>query len=50
MFENEERRLRDELFLLDKEKVHYMQEYKRMRDEEISKYCGIASKGQFTVL
>lgn len=27
-----------------------MQEYKRMRDEEISKYCGITSKEQFTVL
>lgn len=45
LFENEERRLKDELHLLDKEKIQYMQEYKRMRDEEVSKYCGITSKG-----
>jgi hypothetical protein len=41
MFENEERRLREELHILDKEKIQYMQEFKRMRDEESSKYCGI---------
>ena len=41
MFENEERRLREEVQLLDKEKIQYMQEFKRMRDEESSKYCGI---------
>jgi len=50
IFENEERRLREELQLLDKEKILYMQEFKRMRDEEHSKYCGIHSKNQFTVL
>jgi tousled-like kinase len=27
-----------------------MQEFKRMRDEECSKYCGINSKNQYTVL
>jgi tousled-like kinase len=27
-----------------------MQEFKRCRDEEYSKYCGINSKNQFTVL
>ena len=27
-----------------------MQEFKRMRDEESSKYCGITTKSQFTVL
>ena len=45
MFENEERRLREELQVLDKEKIQYMQEFKRMRDEEFSKYCGVSSKG-----
>lgn len=50
MYENEERRLREELHLLDKEKIQYMQEFKRMRDEEFSKYCGIQTKNQFTVL
>jgi len=50
MFENEERRLREELHLLDKEKTIYMQEFKRLRDEEFSKYCGINRKEQFTVL
>lgn len=44
MYENEERRLREELHLLEKEKVLYMQEFKRMRDEEFSKYCGVNSK------
>jgi len=50
IFENEERRFREELHMLDKEKVQYIQEFKRIRDEEASKYCGIQSKGQFTVL
>jgi tousled-like kinase len=36
--------------ILEKEKVYYLQEFKRMRDEEFSKYCGINSKNQFTVL
>ena len=42
--------MREELHLLEKEKVYYLQEFKRMRDEEFSKYCGINSKNQFTVL
>ena len=50
MSENEERRLREELQLLEKEKILYQQEFKRTRDEEFSKYCGIHSKNQFTVL
>lgn len=50
IYENEERRLREELHGLEKEKVLYMQEFKRMRDEECSKYCGINSKNQYTVL
>jgi tousled-like kinase len=50
IYENEERRLKEELHGLDKEKVLYMQEFKRMRDEECSKYCGINSKSQYTVL
>jgi hypothetical protein len=44
MYENEEQRLREELHLLEKEKILYMQEFKRMRDEEFSKYCGVNSK------
>jgi len=50
MYENEERRLREELTLLDKEKTLYMQEFKRLRDEEFSKYCGVNAKNKFTVL
>jgi hypothetical protein len=45
MYENEERRLKEELHVLEKEKILYMQEFKRIRDEEFSKYCGITSKG-----
>jgi hypothetical protein len=36
MLENEEKRLREELHSLEKEKVKYMHEYKRLRDEESS--------------
>ena len=50
MYENEEKRLREEMSQLDKEKVQFIQEFKRIRDEEASKYCGINSKGSFTVL
>lgn len=50
MFENEERRIREELHMLEKEKILYLQEFKRMRDEEFSKFCGIHSKNQYTVL
>jgi len=53
MFENEERRLREEQQILEKEKVVFMQEYKRMRDEEVSKYCGSHSRrisNQLTLL
>ena len=51
IFENEERRLKEEMVALDKEKVHFLQEFKRMRDEESSKYCGLNSKKEhFTVL
>jgi tousled-like kinase len=50
MLENEERRVREELQLLDKEKCHYLNEFKRMRDEESSKYNGIHSKKRYTVL
>jgi tousled-like kinase len=42
--------LKEELHLLEKEKIYYLQEFKRMRDEEFSKYCGINSKNMFTVL
>lgn len=44
MYENEEKRLRDELSSLDKEKIMYMQEFKRLRDEEFSKFCGVSRK------
>jgi tousled-like kinase len=50
IYDNEERRLKEELHLLEKEKIYYLQEFKRMRDEEFSKYCGINSKNMFTVL
>ena len=36
--------------MLEKEKCTYMGEYKRMRDEESSKYCGIHSKKRYSVL
>lgn len=41
MLENEEKRLRDEMHILEKEKCTYLSEFKRTRDEEFSKYCGI---------
>ncbi len=50
MLENEERRVREELQILDKEKCFYLNEFKRMRDEESSKYNGIHSKKKYTVL
>ncbi|CDW74566.1 protein kinase domain containing protein [Stylonychia lemnae] len=50
LLENEEKRVRDELQILDKEKCLYLNEFKRMRDEEFSKYCGINSKRKFEVL
>jgi hypothetical protein len=50
MLENDEKRLREELYLLEKEKCMYMNEYKRMRDEEFSKYNGIHSKKKYSVL
>jgi ADP-glucose pyrophosphorylase len=34
LFENEERRIREQLYMLDKEKCQYLLEYKRIRDEE----------------
>lgn len=36
--------------MLEKEKCHYLNEYKRTRDEESSKYCGIHSKKKYAVL
>ena len=48
--ENEERRIREQLYMLDKEKCQYLLEYKRIRDEEQSKYCGISRLKTFTVL
>lgn len=50
MLENEERRIMDELQLLDKEKCLYLNEFKRMRDEESSKYNGLTSKKRYSVL
>jgi tousled-like kinase len=50
MLENEEKRVKDELIILDKEKCLYLNEFKRMRDEEFSKYCGIHSKKKYSVL
>jgi hypothetical protein len=42
--------LREEFQLLEKEKVYYLQEFKKMCDEEFLKYCGINTKNQYTVL
>lgn len=50
LFENEERRIREQLYMLEKEKCLYLLEYKRVRDEEQSKYCGISRAKTFTVL
>lgn len=50
LFENEERRIREQLYMLEKEKCHYLLEFKRIRDEEQSKYCGIHRSKTFTVL
>ena len=50
MLENEERRVREELQLLDKEKCTYLNEFKRSRDEESSKYNGVHSKKRNSVL
>ena len=36
--------------MLEKEKCLYLLEYKRVRDEEQSKYCGISRAKTFTVL
>ena len=35
LFENEERRIREQLYMLEKEKCHYLLEFKRIRDEEM---------------
>ena len=48
--ENEEKRVKEELMMLEKEKSTYLAEFKRMRDEESSKYGGIHSKKRFSVL
>lgn len=50
MLENEEKRVKEELQLLEKEKCLYLNEFKRMRDEESSTYCGIHSKKKYIVL
>ena len=50
LFENEERRIKEQLQMLEKEKSSYLIEYKRIRDEEQSKYCGIHRSKTFTVL
>jgi len=50
MFENEEKRLKEQLYMLEKEKCHYLLEYKRVRDEESSKFCGVHRSKTYTVL
>ena len=50
LFENEERRIKEQLQMLEKEKSAYLIEFKRIRDEEQSKYCGIHRSKTFTVL
>lgn len=36
--------------MLEKEKCFYLNEFKRMRDEESSKYCGVHSKKKYSIL
>jgi tousled-like kinase len=50
LLENEERRAREELQVVEKEKSTYLHEFKRMRDEESSKYNGLQSKKKYSVL
>jgi len=50
LLENEEKRVKEELIMLEKEKAGYMNEFKRMRDEESSKYNGIHSKKKYSIL
>jgi tousled-like kinase len=50
MFENEEKRLKEQLYMLEKEKCHYLLEYKKVRDEEASKFCGVHRTKTYTVL
>ena len=50
LFDNEERRIREQIQVLEKEKSSYLIEFKRIRDEEQSKYCGIHRSKTFTVL
>lgn len=50
LFENEEKRIKEQLYMLEKEKSAYWIEYKRIRDEEQSKYCGVHRAKTFTVL
>lgn len=50
MFENEEKRIREHLYMLEKEKCQYLLEFKRVREEEQSKFCGIHRNKQFKLL
>jgi len=50
LFDNEEKRIREQLQMIEKEKSTYLIEFKRIRDEEQSKYCGIHRSKTFTVL
>lgn len=50
LFENEEKKIKEQLIMLEKEKSTYLIEYKRVRDEEQSKYCGIHRAKKFTCL
>lgn len=50
MFENEEKRIKEQLYMLEKEKCTYLLEFKRVRDEESSKFCGIHRSKSYTIL
>eukprot|EP00350_Pseudokeronopsis_sp_OXSARD2_P011001 CAMPEP_0170553866 /NCGR_PEP_ID=MMETSP0211-20121228/11704_1 /TAXON_ID=311385 /ORGANISM="Pseudokeronopsis sp., Strain OXSARD2" /LENGTH=436 /DNA_ID=CAMNT_0010862487 /DNA_START=666 /DNA_END=1976 /DNA_ORIENTATION=- len=50
LYENEEKRIKEEMGILEKERVIYMNEFKRVRDEECSKYNGIQSKKRYSSL
>ena len=50
LFDNEEKKIKEQLYMLEKEKCSYLVEFKRIRDEEQSKYCGIHRSKTFTVL
>ena len=50
LLQREELSLREDLIKLEKEKHIYLTEFKRMKEEETSRYCGAHSKVKNTIL